>query len=53
MKLDRSKAVAIITGAIALILGIAYLVVVLLLDLRGEMVPAPEGLLLRHIYYLP
>lgn len=43
--MDRSKIVAIITGAIALFLGIAYLVVVQLLDSRGEMIPAPiEGL---------
>ncbi len=39
--MDRSKIVAIITGAIALILGIAYLLVVQFLDLRGEMLPAP------------
>lgn len=45
MKLDRSKITAILTGAIALILGIAYLVIVQLLDFRGEMVPAPPGLL--------
>ncbi|HEY9846550.1 MAG TPA: hypothetical protein V6D03_10170 [Candidatus Caenarcaniphilales bacterium] len=43
MNLDRSKIVAIITGAIALILGIAYLTVVQLLDFRGEMLPAPES----------
>lgn len=39
--MDRSKIVAIVTGAIALALSIAYLVIVQLLDLRGEMVPAP------------
>lgn len=42
--MDRSKIVAVITGAIALILGIAYLLVVQLLDFRGEMVPAPQDL---------
>jgi hypothetical protein len=52
MNLDRSKVVAIITGAIALILGITYLVIVLLLDLRGEMVPAPQSQLLYPINYL-
>ncbi|NEQ23255.1 MAG: hypothetical protein F6K28_29695 [Microcoleus sp. SIO2G3] len=41
--MDRSKIVAIITGAIALILGIAYLLVVQFLDFRGEMQPAPIG----------
>ncbi len=39
--MDRSKIVAIITGAISLILAIAYLLLVQLLDFRGEMVPAP------------
>ncbi|MBD2090233.1 hypothetical protein H6F67_10250 [Microcoleus sp. FACHB-1515] len=39
--MDRSKIVAIVTGAIALLLGIAYLIVVQFLDFRGEMLPAP------------
>ncbi|MEB3213113.1 MAG: hypothetical protein VKL39_17310 [Leptolyngbyaceae bacterium] len=39
--MDRSKVVAVITGAIALILGFAYLAVVQFLDFRGEMLPAP------------
>lgn len=39
--MDRSKIVAIITGAISLILAIGYLLLVQLLDFRGEMVPAP------------
>ncbi|MBX2865333.1 MAG: hypothetical protein KTR27_17420 [Leptolyngbyaceae cyanobacterium MAG.088] len=39
--MDRSKIVAIITGAISLLLAIAYLLLVQLLDFRGEMVPAP------------
>lgn len=39
--MDRSKLVAIITGAIAILLSIAYLLMVQLLDFRGEMVPAP------------
>ncbi len=39
--MDRSKLVAMITGAIALLLSIAYLLVVQLLDFRGEMLPAP------------
>jgi hypothetical protein len=42
--MDRSKIVAIITGAIALLLGIAYLIIVQLLDFRGEMLPAPTDL---------
>ncbi|MEB3355518.1 MAG: hypothetical protein VKK04_02135 [Synechococcales bacterium] len=44
--MDRSKIVAIITGAIALLLSFAYLAVVQLLDFRGEMVPAPQDLLI-------
>ena len=41
MTVDRGKIVAIITGAISLLLAIAYLVLVQLLDFRGEMLPAP------------
>ena len=41
--MDRSKIVAIITGAISLVLAIAYLLLVQMLDFRGEMVPAPIG----------
>jgi hypothetical protein len=39
--MDRSKIVAIITGAIAILLSIAYLLIVQFLDFRGEMKPAP------------
>lgn len=39
--MQRSKIVAIITGAISILLAIAYLLLVQLLDFRGEMVPAP------------
>jgi hypothetical protein len=39
--MDRSKIVAVVTGAIALILSIAYLLLVQILDFRGEMLPAP------------
>jgi hypothetical protein len=46
--MDRSKLVAVITGAIALLLGIAYLVVVQILDFRGEMLPAPTDLSSRQ-----
>ncbi len=41
--MDRSKIVAIVTGAIAVVLSLTYLVIVQLLDMRGEMVPAPIG----------
>ena len=42
--MDRSKVIAIITGAIALLLSIAYLLIVQILDFRGEMLPAPTDL---------
>lgn len=41
--MERSKFIAIITGAISLILAIAYLLLVTLLDFRGEMLPAPTS----------
>jgi hypothetical protein len=44
MSFDRSKAVAVLTGVVSLLLGIAYLILVQVLDSRGEMVPAPTGL---------
>lgn len=43
--MNRSKFVAIITGAISIIIAIAYLIIVQLLDFRGEMLPAPQSLL--------
>jgi hypothetical protein len=39
--MDRSKIVAVVTGIISLVLAIAYLLVVQILDFRGEMLPAP------------
>jgi hypothetical protein len=39
--MDRSKIVAIITGVVSVLLAVGYLVLVQLLDFRGEMVPAP------------
>lgn len=39
--MDRSRWVAVITGVISLLLAVGYLVLVQLLDFRGEMVPAP------------
>jgi hypothetical protein len=39
--MERGKLVAIITGAISIILALAYLLLVQLLDFRGEMIPAP------------
>ncbi|HBE16974.1 MAG TPA: glucose-inhibited division protein A [Cyanobacteria bacterium UBA11149] len=39
--MNRSQIVATIAGAISLILAIAYLLLVQILDFRGEMIPAP------------
>lgn len=41
--MERSKFIAIITGAISLILALAYLLLVTVLDFRGEMLPAPTS----------
>lgn len=43
--MTRSKIVAIITGAIAVLLSVAYLLLVQILDFRGDMLPAPESAL--------
>jgi hypothetical protein len=45
MNLNWSKLVAIITGIFSLLLGILYLLLVQILDMRGEMIPAPISLL--------
>ncbi|MBE9138333.1 glucose-inhibited division protein A [Nodosilinea sp. LEGE 07088] len=39
--MDRSKLIAILTGAISLLLAMGYLILVQMLDFRGDMVPAP------------
>ncbi len=39
--MDRGKIVAIITGVFSILLAVAYLVLVQILDFRGEMKPAP------------
>lgn len=41
--MDRSKIIAVATGAIAIGLSIAYLLMVQILDFRGMMAPAPIG----------
>lgn len=50
--MNRSKIVAIITGAISILLAIAYLILVQLLDFRGEMLPAPVNQLSVVSYQL-
>jgi hypothetical protein len=39
--MEKGKFVAIITGAISILLAVAYLILVQILDSRGEMIPAP------------
>jgi hypothetical protein len=39
--MNRSKIVAVITGVISILLAVGYLILVQLLDFRGEMKPAP------------
>ena len=51
--MDKGKIVAIITGAISISIAVAYLILVQLLDFRGEMLPAPVGMLLVAQNYLP
>ena len=41
LNMDRSKIVAVVTGIISLVLAIAYLLIVQIIDFRGEMLPAP------------
>jgi hypothetical protein len=43
--MDRGKTVAIITGVISIAIAIAYLIIVQILDFRGEMLPAPISFL--------
>ena len=39
--MSREKIIAIITGVISILIAVGYLILVQLLDFRGEMVPAP------------
>ncbi|TAG94785.1 MAG: hypothetical protein EAZ09_10120 [Oscillatoriales cyanobacterium] len=41
--MERSKIVAIITGVFSIVLALGYLLLVTLLDFRGEMLPAPQS----------
>ena len=54
--MNRGKLIAIVTGAISILIAIAYLVIVQLLDFRGEMIPAPISQLtvdsLNSLFYL-
>ncbi len=48
--MNQGKLVAIITGAISILLAVAYLILVLLLDSRGEMIPAPISTLFPLVF---
>ncbi|WP_173915184.1 hypothetical protein [Microcystis sp. MC19] len=39
--MNSAKIIAIITGAISILIAIAYLILVQILDFRTEMIPAP------------
>jgi hypothetical protein len=43
--MERSQWVAVLTGIFAVGLGVGYLILVQLLDWRGEMIPAPVSFL--------
>lgn len=43
--MDRSKIVAILTGVVSVVLAVGYLLLVQMLDFRGEMLPAPVSFL--------
>ncbi|NEO97946.1 MAG: hypothetical protein F6K58_04410 [Symploca sp. SIO2E9] len=49
--MNRGKIVAVITGAISVLLAVAYLLLVQLLDFRGEMVPAPVSNLHHQVEF--
>ena len=48
--MDRSKIVSIATGVVSVLLAIAYLLLVQVLDFRGEMLPAPVSFLGTFMY---
>ena len=41
--MDRGKLIAVLTGAISILIALGYLAIVQILDFRGEMIPAPIG----------
>ena len=48
--MNQGKIIAIITGAISIFLAVAYLVIVQLLDFRGEMIPAPTFEIIFNLF---
>ena len=50
--MDKGKIIAVITGVISILIAIAYLVLVQLIDFRGEMIPAPIDQLSAILFFL-
>ena len=51
--MERGKITAILTGAVAVCLGVMYLLITLILDSRGPMQPAPDlGVGWRMAYFV-
>lgn len=48
--MERSQWLAIFTGAVAILLGVGYLILVQFLDMRGEMIPAPVGTIIGGLW---
>lgn len=50
--MEQPKWVAILTGAIAVLLGVGYLLLGQLLDFRGDLLPAPMEIILDLKFWL-
>jgi hypothetical protein len=48
---EKSKVLAVVTGAISIALAVAYLIVVQILDSRGPMLPAPIEVLRMPLFF--
>ncbi|MFM7884228.1 MAG: hypothetical protein ACKO8H_21230 [Microcystis panniformis] len=47
--MNSAKIIAIITGAISILIAVAYLILVQILDFRTEMIPAPLQVILPRL----
>ncbi|MBC1197850.1 MAG: hypothetical protein ACK4XH_08570 [Microcystis sp.] len=47
--MNSAKIIAIITGAISILIAVAYLILVQILDFRTEMIPAPLEVILPRL----
>ncbi|AFY62484.1 hypothetical protein [Synechococcus sp. PCC 6312] len=50
--MERPKWVAILTGVVAVLLGVGYLLLGQLLDFRGNLLPAPLDIILSLEFWL-